>query len=159
MLQIAILNGPNLNLLGEREPEIYGSTNLASIEQSCRDFATILNTNIDFFQTNHEGIMVDQIQKARKESAAIVINPAGFSFHSVPILDALKMFSGPIIEIHISNIHARDEAHRNSIMSNVSTGVICGLGAYGYIVAMQTAAKMIGEIPDIMPNPIRFGPI
>ena len=103
--------------------------------------------------------MVDQIQKARKESAAIVINPAGFSFHSVPILDALKMFSGPIIEIHISNIHARDEAHRNSIMSNVSTGVICGLGAYGYIVAMQTAAKMIGEIPDIMPNPIRFGPI
>ena len=103
--------------------------------------------------------MVDQIQACRNKSEAIIINPAGFSFHSVPILDAIRMFSGPVIEVHLSNIHARDKNHQNSIMSSVSTGVICGLGPYGYIVAMQTVSKTIKVIPEIFPKAIRLGPI
>jgi 3-dehydroquinate dehydratase-2 len=159
MPKITILNGPNLNLLGEREPDIYGSTTIESIEKSCREFAEILKIELDFFQTNHEGVMVDQIQDTRNKSDAIIINPAGFSFHSVPILDAIRMFSGPVIEVHLSNIHARDKAHQNSIMSSVSNGVICGLGPYGYIVAMQTITKIIKVIPETLPEVIRFGPI
>jgi len=157
--RMMILNGPNLNLLGVREPEIYGATTLASIEASCRDFAEVLNASIVFHQSNHEGPLVDWIQAARQDADAIIINPAGFSFTSIPILDALKMFSGPIMETHISNIHARDELHRHSILSSVATGVVCGMGAYGYIVAMQTAAHMLGAVPDSLPEPIRTGPI
>jgi 3-dehydroquinate dehydratase-2 len=156
---IWILNGPNLNLLGEREPEIYGSTTLAAVEGSCRAYANLLAVAIEFRQTNHEGEMVDWIQAARKSADAIVINPAGLSFHSIPVLDALKMFPGPIVEIHISNIHARDELHRHSIMSTVTTGVVCGLGTYGYVVAMQAAARMLGVLPDDLPEPIRVGPV
>ena len=159
MPKITILNGPNLNLLGEREPDIYGSTSLDSIKESCQEFAKNLNIHLDFFQTNHEGVMVDQIQACRNKSEAIIINPAGFSFHSVPILDAIRMFSGPVIEVHLSNIHARDKNHQNSIMSSVSTGVICGLGPYGYIVAMQTVSKTIKVIPEMFPKAIRLGPI
>ena len=157
--RLLILNGPNLNLLGEREPEIYGSTTLAAIEASCREFAGILNADLKFHQTNHEGVLVDLIQEARQTADAIVINPAGLSFHPIPVLDALKMFSGPILETHISNIHARDEHHRHSILSSVATGVVCGLGAYGYIVAMQTAMQMLGSVPDSLPMPIRSGPV
>jgi 3-dehydroquinate dehydratase-2 len=156
---IWILNGPNLNLLGEREPEIYGSTTLAAVEASCRSYAESLAIDTEFRQTNHEGEMVEWIQAARKSADAIVINPAGLSFHSIPVLDALKMFAGPIVEIHISNIHARDELHRHSIMSTVTTGVICGLGTYGYIVAMQAAARMLGVLADGLPEPIRVGPV
>ena len=101
---------------------------------------------------------MDWIQQARRWADALVINPAGYSFHSVPILDALRMFDGPIVELHISNIHARDEAHRHSILSPVSTAVICGVGAYGYIVAMQAAARLAGELPVSLPDPIRTGP-
>ncbi|MBE0624383.1 MAG: 3-dehydroquinate dehydratase [Burkholderiales bacterium] len=156
---IWILNGPNLNLLGEREPQIYGSTTLAAVEASCRAYAELLAITAEFRQTNHEGEMVDWIQAARKSADAIVINPAGLSFHSIPVLDALKMFAGPIVEIHISNIHARDALHRHSIMSTVTTGVVCGLGTYGYIVAMQAAARMLGVLPDGLPEPIRVGPV
>lgn len=159
MKKILILNGPNLNLLGEREPEIYGSTTLAAVEASCRSYAELLTLAAEFRQTNHEGEMVDWIQAARKSADAIVINPAGLSFHSIPVLDALKMFPGPIVEIHISNIHARDELHRHSIMSTVTTGVVCGLGTYGYIVAMQAAARMLGVLPAGLPEPIRVGPV
>ena len=88
--------------------------------------------------------MVDRIQQARRDTDVLIINPAGYSFHSVAILDAMKIFPGPVIELHISNIHARDEAHRHSILSGTATGVICGLGSYGYIVAMQAAAHMLG---------------
>jgi 3-dehydroquinate dehydratase II len=155
---LLILNGPNLNLLGEREPEIYGSTTLEAIEKSCREYADILDVDLDFFQSNHEGVLVDRIQEARNSTDALVINPAGCSFHSIPVLDALKIYPGPVIELHISNIHARDELHRHSILSGAATGVICGLGAYGYIVAMQTAVQMAGEIPDMLPPAVRFGP-
>jgi len=155
---LLILNGPNLNLLDEREPEIYRSTTLAAIEESCAANADVLGVGMKFYQSNHEGELVDWIQQARHDADAIIINPAGLSFHSVPILDALRMFSGPIIETHISNIHARDEQHRHSILSAVSTAVICGLGPYGYLVAMHAAAYMLGARPDSLPEPIRNGP-
>ena len=158
-MRLVILNGPNLNLLGEREPEIYGSTTLAAVEKSCRMFAETLRAELRFLQSNHEGVLVDWIQEARHTADAIIINPAGYSFHSTPIFDALKVFAGPIIELHISNIHARDELHRHSMLSSAATGVICGLGTYGYIVAMQAAAHTVGEIPDELPEPIRIGPL
>ena len=157
--RILILNGPNLNLLGEREPEIYGSTTLSAVEESCTAYADLLGVDLTFSQSNQEGTLVEIIQEARLKFDAIIINPAGYSFHSVPILDALNIFSGPIIELHISNIHARDEHHRHSIMSGAATGVICGLGTYGYIVALQTIAQMLDGISKNLPDPIRIGPV
>lgn len=156
--RIWVLNGPNLNLLGEREPHIYGATTLAAIEASLQSLAGTLGVEMTCRQTNHEGVMVDWIQEARREADALVINPAGCSFHSVPVLDALRMFEGPIIELHISNIHARDEQHRHSIMSAASTAVICGAGVYGYVLALQAAARMLGELPGSLPEPLRIGP-
>jgi 3-dehydroquinate dehydratase-2 len=153
-----ILNGPNLNLLGVREPHIYGSTTLAAIEVSCRDFAQFLGTSLEFRQSNHEGELVDLIQSARTKADAVILNPAGYSFTSVAILDALKVYEGPFIEVHISNIHARDELHRHSILSSAAKAVICGLGPYGYIVAMQAAAQLLGKLPVDLPAPIRIGP-
>ena len=155
---ISVFNGPNLNLLGEREPEIYGSVTLQAIEKSCRSLAETLDLELDFQQTNHEGVMVDAIQAARLTSDALIINPAGLSFHSVPVLDALAIFSKPIIELHISNIHARDDSHRHSIMSASVNAVICGLGAYGYIVALQSAARLLGPLGNELPEPLRIGP-
>jgi 3-dehydroquinate dehydratase II len=149
--RLMILNGPNLNLLGVREPHIYGSTTLASIQASC-------DARLAFHQSNHEGVLVDFIQAAREEADAIIINPAGYSFTSIAMLDALKIFEGPIIEVHISNIHARDELHRHSKLSSAVKAVICGLGPYGYIVAMQSALQMLGKLPATLPDPIRVGP-
>ena len=155
---LMILNGPNLNLLGVREPHIYGSTTLAAIEASCAAFAEYIGASLSFEQSNHEGHLVDLIQSARQSSDAIIINPAGYSFTSIAIYDALKAFDGPIIEVHISNIHARDELHRHSKLSSAVKGVICGLGPYGYIVAMQAAARMLDTLPAALPAPIRIGP-
>ena len=142
MKRLMILNGPNLNLLGTREPHIYGTTTLAQIKESCEACAKQLSLTISFHQSNHEGVLVDLIQSARESADAIVINPAGYSFTSVAILDAIKAFDRPVIEVHISNIHARDEYHRHSKISSAATGVICGLGPYGYIAAMHTLAQM-----------------
>ena len=142
MKRLMILNGPNLNLLGEREPHIYGTTTLAQIEESCVHHATGLSLELTFRQSNHEGELVDLIQSARQTADAIIINPAGYSFTSIAMYDALKIFEGPIFEVHISNIHARDEYHRHSKISSVATGVICGLGPYGYIAAMHALAQM-----------------
>jgi 3-dehydroquinate dehydratase-2 len=141
MAKVMILNGPNLNLLGEREPEIYGFTTLADIEGACRKTAESLGIEIDFRQTNHEGVMVDWIQEARLTVDALIINPAGLSFHSVPVLDSIRMMKAPVIELHISNVHARDPEHRHSIISKAATAVICGLGADGYDVALIAAAR------------------
>ena len=157
--RLTILNGPNLNLLGVREPHIYGTTTLAAVEASCRDFAGFLGVELDFHQTNGEGAMVDLIQAARTTSDALIINPAAYSFTSVAIYDALKTFAGPIVEVHISNIHARDEMHRHSKLSSAVTSVICGLGPYGYIVAMQAAARLVGKLPAALPTPLRDGPV
>lgn len=155
---VMILNGPNLNMLGVREPHIYGSVTLAAVEESCRELAALIDVSLDFRQSNSEGEMVEWLQDARGSVDAIIINPAGFSFYSVAILDALRMFEGPIIELHISNIHARDAVHRNSIMSAGVKAVICGLGVYGYIVALQSAARFLNALPDTLPAPLRVGP-
>src|SRR5882672_1553311 len=141
-LRLMILNGPNLNLLGVREPHIYGTTTLAAVEAGCKALAAVIGASVAFHQSNHEGELVDLIQSARQSADAIVINPAGYSFTSIAILDAIKAFEGPVIELHISNIHARDEYHRHSKISSVATAVICGLGPYGYVAAMHALAQM-----------------
>jgi 3-dehydroquinate dehydratase II len=156
--RLMILNGPNLNMLGIREPHIYGTTSLAAVEASCREFAAHIGAALAFHQSNHEGALVDLIQSARDGADAIIINPAAYSFTSVAIVDALKTFDGPIIELHISNIHARDELHRHSKISAGAKAVICGLGPYGYIVAMQAAAQMLNALPPAMPPALRLGP-
>ena len=142
MKRLMILNGPNLNLLGVREPHIYGTTTLAQIKENCEQHAAHLGLALSFHQSNHEGELVDWIQSARQTADAIIINPAGYSFTSIAILDAIKAFEGPVLDVHISNIHARDEHHRHSKISSVPTGVICGLGPYGYIAAMQALGEM-----------------
>jgi len=142
MKRVMILNGPNLNMLGIREPHIYGTTTLAEVNVSCEEAAAKLGLKLAFHQSNHEGVLVDLIQSARQDANAIVINPAGFSFTSVSIMDAIKTFEGPVLEVHISNIHARDEYHRHSKISFVASGVICGLGPFGYIAALHAIANM-----------------
>jgi 3-dehydroquinate dehydratase II len=156
--RVMILNGPNLNLLGVREPHIYGSTSLDAIRTSCEELAAFAGAKLAFHQSNHEGALVDLVQAARQEADAIVINPAGYSFTSIALFDALKAFDGPIIEVHVSNIHARDELHRHSILSSAVKAVICGLGPYGYIVALQAALHMLKGLPASLPAPIRVGP-
>jgi 3-dehydroquinate dehydratase II len=154
-IRIMVLNGPNLNLLGVREPHIYGTTTLAEIESACTEVAKGIGASVAFHQSNHEGQLVDSIQSARQTADAIVINPAAYSFTSIAILDALKAFEGPIVEVHISNIHARDEHHRHSKLSGTVKAVICGLGPYGYIVALQAAAHMLGALPESFPKALR----
>jgi len=142
MKRLMILNGPNLNLLGVREPHIYGTTTLSQIRETCEHHAKSLGLELSFHQSNHEGELVDWIQSARQTADAIIINPAGYSFTSIAILDAIKAFEGVVLEVHISNIHARDEHHRHSKISSAASGVICGLGPYGYIAAMHAVAQM-----------------
>jgi 3-dehydroquinate dehydratase-2 len=157
-MRIMILNGPNLNLLGIREPHIYGSTRLAAVKASCEEFAAFAGAELAFHQSNHEGVLVDLIQSARETADALIINPAGLSFTSIAIYDALKIFEGPIFEVHVSNIHARDELHRHSRLSAAVKGVIAGLGPYGYIVAMQAALQTAGKLPAALPAAMRVGP-
>jgi 3-dehydroquinate dehydratase II len=157
-IRLTILNGPNLNLLGVREPHIYGTTTLSAIEACCREFAKKIGASLAFHQSNHEGALIDWVQAARAEADAIIINPAALSFTSIALLDALKAFDGPIVEVHISNIHARDELHRHSKISTAAKAVICGFGPYGYILAMQAAAQLLKALPDSLPAPIRIGP-
>jgi 3-dehydroquinate dehydratase-2 len=142
MTHVLILNGPNLNLLGVREPHIYGTTTLAQLEESCAQAAQRLGLTLAFHQSNHEGELVDLIQQARGSADAVIINPAGCSFTSIAIIDAIKAYGGIVVEVHISNIHARDELHRHSKVSAAATAVICGLGPYGYVAAMDAVARM-----------------
>src|SRR4029079_6072543 len=153
IMRLMILNGPNLNLLGVREPHIYGSTTLDAIRKSCEEFAKYLGASLIFEQSNHEGRLVDLIQSARQSSDAIIINPAGYSFTSIAIYDALKAFDGPNIQVHVANLQPRDELHRHSKLSSAVKGVICGLGPYGYIVAMQAALQMLGKLPGRLAPP------
>src|SRR5689334_6090356 len=139
---IHVLNGPNLNRLGKREPEIYGTTTLAEIEAMCRKAAG--GRQIVFHQSNAEFQLVDWIHEAIDAPAAgIVINPAGLTFTSIPILDALKMFPGPVFELHISNIHRREAIYQNSLMSRAATAVFCGLGADGYPTAVAAMVRAL----------------
>ena len=150
-MRIMIINGPNLNLLGVREPHIYGSTTLEAIKKACEEFAAFAGAQLSFHQSNSEGALVDLIQQARTDADALIINPAAYSFTSIAMFDAMKVFEGPIYEVHISNIHARDELHRHSILSAAAKGVIAGLGPYGYIVAMQAALHGAGKLPATWP--------
>lgn len=146
LADLYILNGPNLNLLGVREPHLYGNTTLAQVEQLCRRVAAELGLGCEFRQTNHEGVMVDWVQEARERAAAIVINPAGLSFRSIPLLDALKAVEQPIAEVHVTNIHRRDPIYQQSLVSLAATGVICGFGAFGYELAIRGLAQRLAAV-------------
>jgi 3-dehydroquinate dehydratase-2 len=137
--KLYVLNGPNLNLLGTREPELYGTDTLDSVRSRCERVAAEVGFDLFFAQSNAEYQIVDWIHEAYREGAAVVINPAGLSFHSVSVLDALRILSTPVIEIHITNIHARDEAHRTSLISTVARTVIAGAGTFGYELAIRAA--------------------
>lgn len=135
---IWIINGPNLNMLGQREPEIYGSVTLTDIEKACEEEAEKLSLEVNFLQSNHEGEMVTWIQEAETKSSGIIINAGAYTHTSVAILDALKMVSVPIIEIHLSNIFAREEFRHHSYISAIAKGVICGFGKDSYLLALQS---------------------
>ena len=143
---IFVLNGPNLNRLGTREPEIYGTTTLAEIERMCRDAAGL--HPMRFHQSNAEHEIIGWIHEAIDEGAGIVINAAAYTFTSLAILDALKMFRGPIIELHISNIHRREAHYQRSFISQVATGVIVGLGARGYPASVAAILRMVDHQSD-----------
>lgn len=143
MKPIFVLNGPNLNRLGKREPEIYGYTTLAEVAAMCRDAAG--EHPVRFHQSNIEGEIINWIHEAIDGGAGIIINPAAFTFTSIAILDALKQFPGPIIELHISNIHRREAYYHNSFVSKIATAVIAGLGPQGYPFAMRAMIDLIGR--------------
>jgi 3-dehydroquinate dehydratase II len=140
-----VLNGSNLNMLGKREPELYGTTTLQQIQDRTQRLAAELGLACDFRQTNHEGVLVDWIQEAFNEDAALVINPAGFSFGCVPVLDALKLIRKPLIEVHLTNIHQRPPPYTHSLTSLVSKAVICGLGPLGYLLAVRAVADLLHQ--------------
>jgi 3-dehydroquinate dehydratase-2 len=142
---IYVLNGPNLNLLGTREPEKYGHLTLADVETLCRDVAKRFGLSIEFRQSNHEGQLVDWIQEAgRNQAAGVVINPAGYTTTSVAILDAILAIKTPVVEVHITNIHARESFRQHSYVSRAAKAVICGFGIDGYMLAITGLATMIG---------------
>ncbi len=136
---IAVVNGPNLNLLGEREPALYGSESLAEIERRCVTRADALGLDVDFRQSNHEGELVTMVQELR-HSAGMVINAGAYTHTSIAIRDALALVTGPIIEVHLSNVHAREAFRRRSYISDVATGVIVGCGSLGYELAVKAIA-------------------
>lgn len=140
---ITILNGPNLNLLGLREPELYGTDTLDDVARECQSVGTQYNLTTELKQTNHEGEMVDWIHTCRTESAGIVINPAAWSHTSIAILDALNTFEGPVIEVHVSNIHARESFRHHSYVSVRADGVIAGCGVQGYAFAVHRLASLL----------------
>ena len=141
--KILILNGPNLNMLGTREPGIYGMTRLGDIEQQCIQKGKDLGLDVDFRQSNHEGELIEWIQKASGEASGIIINPASYSHTSIGIADALSAVSLPVIEVHISNIFAREAFRHHSYVSPVASGIICGLGPNGYILALNALRELI----------------
>ncbi|KAI1840312.1 hypothetical protein JX265_013753 [Neoarthrinium moseri] len=138
---ILIINGPNLNLLGTREPHIYGSTTLSDVEAAAQKQADELAISLATFQSNHEGAIIDRIQEARGHVDAIIINPGGFTHTSVAIRDALLGVEIPFVELHVSNVHAREAFRHHSYFTDKAVAMICGLGVYGYTAALEFAAK------------------
>lgn len=140
---IYILNGPNLNLLGQREPEIYGHDTLDDVQAACAAEGQNSGLTVKLLQSNHEGQLIDWIHEAREAAAGIIINPAAFTHTSVAILDALKMFDGPVLEVHISNVHQREAFRHHSFVSARADGVIAGFGTQGYALAMQRMGTLL----------------
>ena len=140
---VFVLNGPNLNLLGLREPAVYGSTTLADVEQEAKVAGTRLGLTVDFRQSNHEGVLVDWIHEARTEAAGIVINPGAYTHTSIALHDAIKAVDLPVIEVHISNVFARESFRHHSYVSPVAVGVMCGFGTHGYVLALEALAKIV----------------
>ena|ERR1700744_5049012 len=138
-----VLNGPNLNLLGTREPSVYGRQTLADIEAACQKRAETLGLDIDFRQSNSEGTLIDWVQAARGTADGIVINAAGYTHTSVALMDALSAVGLPVIEVHLSNIHRREEFRHHSYISPVARGVIVGLGGHGYELALEALARLL----------------
>jgi 3-dehydroquinate dehydratase-2 len=141
---IYILNGPNLNLLGQRQPEVYGTATLDDVAESCAALAAELGVTTRFHQSNHEGQIIDWIHEARVQGAGIIINPGGYTHTSVAILDALHAFDGPVLEVHISNIHRREAFRHHSYVSQRADGVIAGFGTEGYLLALRRMASLLG---------------
>jgi len=144
---VEVLNGPNLNLLGHRQPEIYGRTTLADVERACRASAIELGLRLEFRQSNREYELIDWIHAARGSAAAIVINPAAYTHTSVAILDALNAFEGPVLEVHISNVHQREAFRHHSYVSLRANGVIAGCGPQGYELALRRVARLLSDKP------------
>ena len=145
MNKIIILNGPNLNLLGEREKKQYGSITLKELEKSCNEYANQNNIKLTFFQSNMEGELVNEIQTSRNNQDGLIINAGGYTHTSVAIHDALKILKIPIIELHISNIYNREEFRHKSLISKVANGVICGFGDEGYIMSLDAMSKFLDK--------------
>jgi len=143
---VMVLNGPNLNLLGTREPEIYGTDTLESIEAACRKRAQGLGLSIEFRQTNNEGELIDWVQEASRSVQALIVNAGAYTHTSVALLDALLATDIPVVEVHLSNIHQRDEFRQHSYVSKASEGMICGFGGFGYELALEALAKRLGTI-------------
>ena len=143
MDKIIIVNGPNLNLLGEREKNQYGNITLKDIEKNCNDFAIKNNIKLSFYQSNIEGELVDEIQKSRNNQDGLIINAGGYSHTSVAIHDAIKILKIPIIELHISNVYNREEFRHKSLISKVAKGVICGFGTDGYLMSLQAINRLL----------------
>ncbi len=141
--KILLVNGPNLNTLGTREPELYGSETLPQVEAKAKAHAKTLKLELDCVQSNHEGEIVELIQKARKGYAGIIINPGAYTHTSIAIMDALLLLKMPIIEVHISNIFRREEFRHESYVSKVATGLVCGLGTQGYLLALSAMAEQL----------------
>ena len=143
---ILVIQGPNLNLLGTREPDVYGKTTLEDIHQKLGELAKASSINLDTYQSNHEGELIDCIQKAKQDGIDfIIINPGGFTHTSVALRDALAGVAIPFIEVHLSNIHQREEFRKHSYLSDIAKGVICGLGPIGYALALQAASQQFKQ--------------
>jgi 3-dehydroquinate dehydratase II len=140
---VAVLNGPNLNMLGSREPTLYGAATLEDLEALCAETAHALDLAIDFRQSNHEGELITWVQECRDRARGIVINPGGYSHTSIALMDAVLAVELPVVEVHLTNIHAREEFRRHSYISRAANGVICGLGIRGYGLALTAIAEMI----------------